>query len=78
MVPHDAVESNQGMVAKVVHACRTPMLLDVVPAGVDSPYGIANLAADEVLINGLTGAEGDVCLALSEVEVSVTSHKFYR
>ena len=65
------------MVGEVGDAFGAAMLLDVVLAGVDRPDRGTDLATHEVLIHGLARAEGDIRIALVQVEIPVTGHELH-
>ena len=59
------------MAIEILDALRLAVLLDVLPARVDGPDRIRDLAPDELVVVGVAGAQRDVRLALGEVEILV-------
>ncbi|CDX11795.1 hypothetical protein MPL3356_110167 [Mesorhizobium plurifarium] len=78
MVLHDPIEPDHCMVGEVADAHRTPVLLNIRPAGIDRPNGIANLGTDELFVYRLARAEGNVSLSFAEIEIPVAGDELYR
>jgi hypothetical protein len=51
------------------------MLLDVIPARINRPDRIRDFTTDKFVV-GIAGPEGDIGLALGQVEVSVARYEF--
>jgi hypothetical protein len=74
---HDAVEAYQVVVSQFRDAAWPAVLLDVVPARVNRPDGIADLSTDEVFVRRFTRSESDVSLALCNIKISVAGDELH-
>jgi hypothetical protein len=66
-----AIEEDHGMTVEIAGTFHASMPSDIGAAGVERPWRVGQLAADEDAVPAFTGPESDVGLALGEVEIVV-------